>query len=147
MRLLPAAAILAAAAFPASAEIITKTSPHSTQETADRLSNAIKKVGAKVVARVDHAKAAASINEELRPTTMIMFGNPKVGTPAMQAEQLSGLDLPLRVLIFENADGTVTVAYHDPAELSQNYGIPADAKALQTMTGALGKLTDIAIGN
>jgi uncharacterized protein (DUF302 family) len=96
---------------------------------------------------VDHAKAAASINEELRPTTMIMFGNPKVGTPAMQAEQLSGLDLPLRVLIFENADGTVTVAYHDPAELSQDYGIPANAKVIQTMTGALGKLTDIAIGN
>ena len=147
MRLLPAAAILAAVAIPASADIITKTSQHSTRETADRLSNAIKKVGAKVVARVDHAKAAASINEKLRPTTMIMFGNPKVGTPAMQAEQLSGLDLPLRVLIFENADGTVTVAYHDPAELLRDYGIPADAKVIQTMSGALGKLTDIAIGN
>ena len=127
------------------ADLIQKTSPHTVSVTIDRLSAAVEAAGAKVFARVDHAAGAQSVGADLRPTEMLMFGNPKLGTPAIQAAQTSGLDLPLRVLAYEDADGVVHVTYHDPAELAGIHGMPADAEVLAKMTGALGKLTDKAI--
>ena len=127
------------------ADLIQKTSPHTVSVTIDRLSAAVEAAGAKVFARVDHAAGAKSVGADLRPTEMLMFGNPKLGTPAIQAAQTSGLDLPLRVLAYEDADGVVLVAYHDPAELAGIHRMPADAEVLAKMTGALGKLTDKAI--
>jgi uncharacterized protein (DUF302 family) len=129
----------------AGAQMITKTSPHSVDVTLDRLEAAIKGAGATVFARIDHAKGAASVGEELRPTQMLMFGNPKLGTPLMQAEQSAGLDLPLRVVSYEDADGTVTLAYHAPAGFAAAHGVPADAPVLAKMTGALDNLTNKAI--
>ena len=76
---------------------------------------------------------------------MIMFGNPKLGTPAIQASQSVGLDLPLRVIVFEDKGGKVYLAYHEPSQLAKNHGVPADAEVLKKMTGALDKLTDKAI--
>lgn len=131
-------------ASPALADLVTKTSPYSVSETVDRLVAAVEGAGAKVVARVNHAGAASSVGMELRPTEMVMFGNPKLGTPAMQAAQVSGLDLPLRVVVWEGDDGTVTLAYHDPAELAV-LGIPSDAEVLKKMAGALEKLTSKAV--
>ena len=78
---------------------------------------------------------------------MLMFGNPKLGTPALRADQASGLDLPLRVVVYQDAAGQVYVAYHPPAKLAEDHGVPADAEVLKKMTGALNKLTDKAIGN
>jgi uncharacterized protein (DUF302 family) len=127
------------------ADLIHKTSPHSVSVTIDRLAAAVEGAGAKVFARVDHAAGAASVGGELRPTQMLMFGNPKLGTPAMQAAQTSGLDLPLRVLAYADGEGVVHVVYHDPAELAATHGIPADAEVIAKMTGALGNLTDKAI--
>ena len=111
----------------------------------DRLVSAVEGAGAKFLARIDHAAGAAKVNMELRPTQMLMFGNPKLGTPALQAGQTAGLDLPLRVVAYVGANGQVFVAYHDPSELSDNHGIPADAPVLKKMTGALDKLTNKAI--
>ena len=128
------------------ADLITKPSTHSVSETIDRLAAAVKAAGAKVVARVNHSAAAASVGMALRPTEMLMFGNPKLGTPALQAGQTSGLDLPLRVLAYQDANGQVFVVYHNPAELSANHGIPADAAVLKKMAGALDKLTNKATG-
>ena len=133
-------------ASPAAADLITKTSPHSVSETVDRLVAAVEGAGAKVVARVNHSGAADSVGMDLRPTEMVMFGNPKLGTPAMQAAQVSGLDLPLRVVVWEGEDGIVTLAYHDPAELA-TYGIPDDAEVLKMMTGALDNLTAAAVAD
>lgn len=127
------------------ADLIQKKSPHTVSVTIDRLSAAVEAAGAKVFARVDHAAGAKSVGADLRPTEMLMFGNPKLGTPAIQAAQTSGLDLPLRVLAYEDADGVVLVAYHDPAELAGIHRMPADAEVLAKMTGALSKLTDKAI--
>ncbi len=139
-------ALAAFAALPAAAqEMITKPSPHSVAETTDRLQAAVEGAGATVFARVDHAAGAASIDMELRPTQLLIFGNPKMGTPVMQAGQTAGLDLPLRVLVHEAADGTVQITYHDPARLVADHGVPSDAPVLSAMTGALGKLTDAAI--
>jgi uncharacterized protein (DUF302 family) len=127
------------------ADLIQKTSPHTVSVTIDRLSAAVEAAGAKVFARVDHAAGAQRVGADLRPTEMLMFGNPKLGTPAIKAAQTSGLDLPLRVLAYKDADGVVHVTYHDPAELAGVHGMPADAEVLAKMTGALGKLTDKAI--
>jgi uncharacterized protein (DUF302 family) len=127
------------------ADLITKQSAHSVSVTIDRLAAAVEGAGAKVFARIDHAKGAASVDMELRPTQMLMFGNPKMGTPAMLQAQSIGLDLPLRVVAYEDADGKVFVSYHAPVELSEEHGIAADAGILAKMTGALNKLTNKAI--
>ena len=129
------------------ADLIRKISPHSVSVTIDRLAAAVEGAGAKVFARVDHAAGAESVGEELRPTQMLMFGNPKLGSPAMQAAQTSGLDLPLRVLAYADAEGVVHVVYHDPAELAAAHGIAPDAEVIAKMTGALGKLTDKAVAS
>ncbi|XHY18801.1 hypothetical protein SuNHUV7_36170 (plasmid) [Pseudoseohaeicola sp. NH-UV-7] len=129
------------------ADLIHKISPHSVSVTIDRLAAAVEGAGAKVFARVDHAAGAESVGEELRPTQMLMFGNPKLGSPAMQAAQTSGLDLPLRVLAYADAEGVVHVVYHDPAELAATHGIAPDAEMIAKMTGALGKLTDKAVAS
>jgi len=126
------------------ADLITKMSPHSVSDTMDRLTAAVENAGATVFARVDHAKGAMSVEMDLRPTEMLMFGNPKLGTPALQAAQTIGLDLPLRVVAYEDEAGQVHLAYHAPASLTA-HGISADAEVLAKMTGALDKLTGAAI--
>ncbi|MBT0958154.1 DUF302 domain-containing protein [Alphaproteobacteria bacterium KMM 3653] len=125
--------------------MITKTSPHSVSETMDRLTAAVEGAGAKVFARVDHAAGAKSVEMELRPAEMLMFGNPKLGTPAMQAAPSMGLDLPLRVLAAEGEDGTVTVTYYAPMEVAKIHGADADLEVFKMMTGALDNLTNKAI--
>lgn len=144
-KLAGAASIAVAAALPASAELVHKTSPHSVDVTIDRLEAAVTGAGATVFARVDHAKGAASVGADLRPTQMLMFGNPKLGTPAMLADQAAGLDLPLRVVAYADGEGVVHVVYHAPAALADTHAIASDAEVLAKMTGALDKLTNAAI--
>jgi uncharacterized protein (DUF302 family) len=124
------------------ADLIKKKSENSVAVTVDKLVAAAENAGAKVFARVDHAAGAASVGMKLRPTQMIMFGNPKLGTPALLLSQSAGLDLPLRVVVFEDEAGTVYAAYHSPSQLAGDHGIPADADILKKMAGALGKLTN-----
>ncbi|MFC6637536.1 DUF302 domain-containing protein [Sulfitobacter sp. JBTF-M27] len=128
-------------------EMIDKVSPHTVEVTMDRLSDAVEGAGATVFARVDHAAGAAKVDMELRPTQLLIFGNPKLGTPAMLDGQTAGLDLPLRVLAYADADGIVHVTYHAPASLAETHGLPTDAKYIQMMTGALDKLTTKAISD
>ncbi|MCV3272592.1 DUF302 domain-containing protein [Roseobacter sinensis] len=135
---------LATASTAWAADMIHKTSPHSVAETIDRLAAAVEGAGATVFARVDHAAGAANVEMELRPTQMLMFGNPKLGTPAMLDGQSAGLDLPLRVVAYEDAEGVVHVVYHDPASFAAAHDLPADAQYIQMMTGALDKLTTAA---
>ena len=142
---LAAAALSVSLAVPAMAEMITKTSPHSVDVTIDRLAAAVEGAGATVFARVDHAAGASKVDMELRPTTLLIFGNPKLGTPAMLDGQTAGLDLPLRVLAYADGEGVVHVTYHAPASLAETHGLPEDAKYIQMMTGALDKLTSKAV--
>lgn len=123
------------------ADLVTKTSPHSVAETTDRLETAVTGAGATVFARVDHAAGAEKVGMDLRPTQLLVFGNPKLGTPAMLDNQTAGLDLPLRVLVYADAEGVVKVSYHAPASLAAAHGLPADAPYIKMMTGALDKLT------
>ncbi|WP_299029474.1 DUF302 domain-containing protein [uncultured Sulfitobacter sp.] len=145
LSLTTAAALTAATPMAALADMVEKTSPHSVSVTMDRLEAAVTGAGATVFARVDHAAGAKSVEMELRPTQLLIFGNPKLGTPAMQDAQTAGLDLPLRVLAYADSEGVVHVTYHAPANLAQEHNLPEEAKYLQMMTGALDKLTSKAI--
>ena len=128
---------------PVSAEnkMITKKSSHSVAVTMDRLEAALKEKQIGVVARVDHAAAAKKADLSLKPTQVLIFGNPKLGTPLMQSNPKSGLDLPLKVLAWEDAAGVVWVGYTAPADLVARYQIGDRAEVVQKMTGVLDALT------
>ncbi|MFK7745461.1 MAG: DUF302 domain-containing protein [Roseobacter sp.] len=138
---LACALTLASATAGFAADLIKKQSAHSVSVTIDRLVAAVEGAGARVFARVDHGAGAASVDMELEPAQLLIFGNPKLGTPAMQDGITAGLDLPLRVLAYADSEGVVHVAYHDPAVLAKTHGLPMDAKYIKMMTGALDKLT------
>lgn len=139
-------ALLAATiASTAHADMIEKTSPHSVDVTLDRLQAAVEGAGATIFARVDHAAGATSVDMKLRPTALLIFGNPALGTPAIQNAQTAGLDLPLRVLAYADNAGVVHLTYHAPIDMAATHGLPADAVYLQKMTGALDMLTSKAI--
>lgn len=125
----------------AAADIVRVKAERDVASTADALQAAIENAGAKVFARVDHAGGAASVDLELPPAQLLIFGNPKLGTPAMQDDPLAGIFLPLRVLVYEDAEGT-WLAYEKPADmLGKLDGVATSAKYIEIMTGALGKLT------
>ena len=115
--------------------------------TMDALEAAVEGAGATVFARVDHAAGAEGAGMELAPSQVLIFGNPKLGTPAMQDDPLAGLYLPMKVLVYEDADGQAWLVYEDPEEMFDELdGIDDDAEYIQQMTGALGKLTKKAAG-
>lgn len=140
-----AAALIIAANQTAAAEEgwIIKSSAGTVEETANKLVSAAEQEGATVFARVDHAAGAESIGEKLNGMTMVMVGNPKIGTPIMQAAPRAGLDLPNRVLIWEE-NGRTRIGYLDPLELKKRYDVEGADPAFDTMAAALGKLTDAA---
>ncbi len=118
-----------------------KTSPHSVADTVTRLTAAIEGAGARVAAVIDDSGAAGELDFELAPTTVVFFGTPTTGTPLMQENQKSGIDLPLRILVWQDGDETM-VGYVEPEHLGERNGIDDDSNAIRMIEGALGKLTD-----
>lgn len=116
----------------------------SVGDAMDALEAAVNGAGATVFARVDHAAGAAKVDMELADAQLLVFGNPKLGTPAMQADPVAGLFLPLKVLAYEDGDGQVWLVYEDPAETMEDLNIPGDAPVIGKMQGALKKLTGAA---
>jgi uncharacterized protein (DUF302 family) len=94
--------------------LITVESHYSAKETADRFETIIKDKGFTVFSRIDHQKNAAAVNLALRPTEVIIFGNPNIGTQLMQCNQLVAIDLPQKVLISEDADNKFWLSYNNP---------------------------------
>jgi uncharacterized protein (DUF302 family) len=91
-----------------------------------------------VFARIDHAQGANEVGLALRPTELLIFGNAKGGTPLMQSRQTIGIDLPLKALAFEDADGTVWLCYNDPAWLAARHGVAGgDTKAMAAALAVL----------
>ncbi len=123
---------------------ITKESPHSVADTVAKLTAAVEGAGAKVFAVVDHAAGAKSIGSPVADEVVVIFGNPKLGTPLIAANPEIGLDLPLKVLIWDQ-DGTTMIGYLDPQALKARYGVGGVDKVFETMAGALGKLTGAAV--
>lgn len=98
-------------------------STHSAQKTADLLESFLSGKGMKIFARIDQAAEAAAVGLELRPTILLLFGNPKAGTPLMQQYPNLALDLPLKALVWEEA-GKVHVTFNGPDELRERYNLP-----------------------
>lgn len=108
------------------------------RETLDRLLAALASRGLTVFARIDHAAGAASVGLPLRPTEVVLFGNPKGGTALMQDRQTAGIDLPLKALVWEDAEGKAWLAYNDPAWLAKRHGLGAASDAaVKAMSGLL----------
>jgi uncharacterized protein (DUF302 family) len=124
-------------------EPVVKESRYSVAETADRLQAVIEKNGAMVVARVDHAANAEAVGMELAPTTLMIFGNPMLGTPIMQENSLAGLDLPMKVLIWEE-DGATKIAYTSPETLRKRWDVEGHDELFSKMAAGLDKMTDAA---
>jgi uncharacterized protein (DUF302 family) len=125
--------------------LITITSNHSVKETLDRLEASLRGNGVTVFARIDHAAAAASVDMTLPPTELIIFGQPKAGTPLMQEQQSIGIDLPLKMLAWQDANGKNWLAYNDIAWLAKRHGLGEDlAPAISGIAKALAKLAETA---
>lgn len=147
MKYLLTTAVALALAGPGMAEELIKVRASGTvAETMDALATAVTGAGAAIVARVDHAGAAGSVGMDLAPEQLLIFGNPKLGTPAMQDDPRAGLFLPLKVLVYEDSDGAVWLTYQDPGEMFDHLEIAQDAPYVATMRGALAKLTGAAAG-
>ena len=129
------------------AGLIVRPSRHDPKATMDRFVAAVTSRGVPVIARVDHAAAAAAVDLALAPTEALIFGNPKAGTPLMQAAQTIGIDLPLRALVWQDASGATFVGYNDPRWLAQRHGVEAGNEAiLNKMSELLTAAADEAAG-
>jgi uncharacterized protein (DUF302 family) len=123
---------------------VASRSSHGPAETADRLAAAIAERGMTVMARIDHAAAAAKVGMELRPTQVLIFGNPRGGTPLMQAAQTIGIDLPIKALVWQDEQGRTWLGYNDPKWLASRHGAAGVDQALGTMTAVLEALAKTA---
>jgi uncharacterized protein (DUF302 family) len=119
-------------------DVITKASPSTVAATVSRLAALVESKGMKVFAEIDHSGEAAHVDMALRETTVVIFGSPRAGTPVMQTYPLAALDLPLRVLIWDD-DGQTKVSYTAPGALAARYGI---APALAANLAGIDALTD-----
>jgi uncharacterized protein (DUF302 family) len=125
--------------------LTTVQSSFAAKETMDRLEAAVKAKSLTVFARVDHAAGAAEVGLQLRPTELLIFGNARGGTPLMQANQVAGIDLPLKALVYEDAAGKVWLAYYNPDWIAQRYALGADVPAtVQALAKALDALAQAA---
>ena len=130
--------VFAAPAFGAQGLVVVE-SPHRVGDTADRLQQALDSKGMTVFARIDHAAGAAKVGTDLPATELVIFGNPKVGTPLMKCARTVAVDLPQKALIWEDAEGRVWLAYNDPAYLGERHGLGEPcAKVLDKVSAALG---------
>jgi uncharacterized protein (DUF302 family) len=124
-RTLAALALTAATSLAVAADgLIDLKSPHNAKTTMDRLEAQVKERGLNVFARIDHTAGAARIGKTLRPTELLIFGNPQGGTPFMECAQTVGIDLPLKALVWDDAAGQTWLSYNDPAYLGQRHGAP-----------------------
>ena len=126
--------------------LVVAESRFSVAETIDRLAKDLESKGIKVVARIDHAAGPKSAGLQLPPTQVLVFGNPKLGTPLMQANPMVAIDLPMRVLAWQDAAGKVRVGYAPPANLKARYAITGKDAVFETMAKALAGLTKAASG-
>jgi len=111
---------------PDSTGIIDKLSNHSVDSTVDKLKTILQNKGVTLFALVDHSGEAAKIGMQMRPTKLLIFGSPKAGTPLMLAAPSIAIDLPLKILVWEDVSGKTWVSYNAPAYLQQRHGFPPE---------------------
>jgi uncharacterized protein (DUF302 family) len=138
-------ALIGLCATPIWADNMMKSSPLSVSETIDGLEAAVTGAGATVFARVDHAKGAESVGKSIPDATLLIFGNPALGTLAMEQDIRAGVVLPLRVLAYEDADGNTQMTWTSAEDMFAGLDIAADAEVIAKVNGALNGLTDKAM--
>jgi uncharacterized protein (DUF302 family) len=117
------------AVLPGSAEdngIVSKPSNHSVDQTVENLKNILQSKGITIFAVIDHSGEAEKVGMKMPPTKLLIFGSPKAGTPLMLAAPSIAIDLPLKILIWEDAHGKVWVTYNSPVYLQERHGLPSD---------------------
>lgn len=144
MMLMALACLLQSGGAAIAANLVKKPSPHTVATTMDRLENALAAKNISVIARVDHAASAAKVDMTLRPTTLLIFGNPALGTPLMQQNQLVGLSLPMKVLAWRDEGGQVWLAYQHPRAIAAAHGLDPQQDMIEKMAKGLDNLTETA---
>ncbi len=119
-------------------------SNHNVTTTIDKLENVMKTKGMTIFKRVDHSAGAEKAGLQLRPTELLIFGNPKVGTPLMLCSQTAALDLPQKALAYEDENGEVWLAYNDPAYMAKRHNLKDCDKPVQKVTHALANFARVA---
>lgn len=119
--------------------LVAVKSSHSVTATLDKLEKILGEKGMNVFTRIDHAAGAAKADLELRPTQVLVFGNPKVGTPLMQCSQSIAIDLPQKMLAWEDESGQVWLGYNDPQYLRSRHATEDCDKVFEKVSGALAK--------
>lgn len=123
--------------------LVQVASQHSVDETIKRLSTAFAEKGLQSFALIDHSGEAAKVGLKMRPTKVLIFGSPKGGTPLMVAAPSLAIDLPLKVLVAEDAEGRVSVTYNDPQYLKERHGVPEELiKNLAEAGAVIGKAVE-----
>ena len=117
--------------------IIEVRGAHSVDETVQKLTGILEAKGVKLFALVDHSGEAEKVGLKLRPTKLLIFGNPKAGTPLMVAAPSAAIDLPLKILVAENAAGETIVSYNSPEYLLQRHGLPQELLQNIAAVGAI----------
>jgi uncharacterized protein (DUF302 family) len=126
--------------------LTTLLSNFGPKDTMDRLETEIRAQGITVFARIDHAAGAAEARLTLRPTEVLIFGNPRAGTPLMQSIQTIGIDLPLKALVWQDVSGKTWLSYNEPSWLAKRHGAgPETDKAVGAMSAMLGTIVKNAI--
>jgi uncharacterized protein (DUF302 family) len=128
----------------ADADLVTLPSAHGATETVERLKSLLSQKRIQVFADIDHAAGAQKVGLSLRPTRLLIFGNPQAGTPLMQSQQTIGLDLPLRALVWEDQAGKVWLTYHRPEFLAQRHHVLDHDEAVKALGAGLAALAHAA---
>jgi len=127
--------------------IVSIESRFGVSETIDRLVETATKLGLTVFARIDHAAGATKVDMALRPTELLIFGNPKGGTPLMQDRQIAGIDLPVKALAWEDETGKVWLSYNEAEWIAARHGLGAASRqAVEALARGLAKVTALAAG-
>jgi uncharacterized protein (DUF302 family) len=134
-------ALIASSYVSAEESVITLESKYSAKETADRFESIIKGKGLTLFARIDHQKNASGVGLELRATEVIIFGNPKIGTPLIQCAQKAAIDLPQKVLITEDSEKRVWLSYNNPEYIKERHNIQGCDKVINKIASVLNKLS------
>lgn len=124
--------------------LVTLKSAHSVAATMDKLEAILNEKGMNVFARINHSEGAQKAGMELRPTELLIFGNPKVGTPLMLCSQSVAIDLPQKALAWEDESGQVWLGYNDPEYLNQRHGLGDCAEVLKKVSAALNNFASAA---
>jgi uncharacterized protein (DUF302 family) len=126
--------------------LTTIPSQFDPKETMDRLEAAIRASDLTIFAKIDHAAGAAEVGLTLRPTSLMIFGNARGGTPLMQAAPTAGIDLPLKILVWHDTAGKTWLSYNEPSWIAHRHGVGDKAELIDKLRATLAAIAKVAAG-